>query len=126
MVTYRFTRVVFGVSSSPFLLNATIRHHIERYTWTDPAFVDKFLRGVYVDDLSSGGPSVEVCYEFYLKAKGRLAEGGFNLSKLLSNSPELLQRIRLNEEQVGSENKCCPDQKTGHKVLGVGLGSNQR
>ena len=82
MVTYCFTRVVFGASSSPFLLNATIQHHIEQYKWTDPTFVDKFLHEVYVDDLSSKGPSVETCYEFYLKSKLRLGEGGFNLHKL--------------------------------------------
>lgn len=44
----RFTRVVFGVTSSPFLLNATVKHHIERYRNNDPMFVEKILNSTYV------------------------------------------------------------------------------
>ena len=99
IVVPRFTRVVFGVSSSPFLLNATIKHHIERYKEADPEFVEKFLRSIYVDDLSSGAPETNKGYELYLKSKLRLAEGGFNLRKFVSNSPELTNRIQCNESR---------------------------
>ena len=81
-VKYRFTRVVFGVSSSPFLLNATIRHHTEWYKKTDPTFVAKFLRGIYVDDLTSGASSEDTCYEFYLKSKLRLSESRVQLTQV--------------------------------------------
>ena len=36
LVIMRFTRVVFGVSASPFLLNVTIRRHVEKYRDEDP------------------------------------------------------------------------------------------
>ena len=97
---FRFTRVIFGVSSSPFLLNATVRHHIEGYKDKDPEFVDKFLRSIYVDDLSLGASDVESAYELYAKSRQRLAQGGFTLRKFVTNSNTLKERINLNEQTL--------------------------
>ncbi|XP_028397211.1 uncharacterized protein LOC114521021 [Dendronephthya gigantea] len=98
IIILRFTRVVFGVSSSPFLLNATINHHIEQYRAQDPAFVERFLRSIYVDDLNSGGNNDYSAYTLYKKSRLRLAEGGFNLRKFVTNSPELMKKIEGEEE----------------------------
>ena len=97
IVTLRFTRAVFGVSSSPFLLNATIKHHMETYRKVDAHFVDKFLSSIYVDDLVTGTSDEESAYELYLKSSQRLAVGGFRLRKFVTNSEELRHRIQLNE-----------------------------
>jgi hypothetical protein len=98
IIKYRFTRVVFGVSASPFLLNATIRHHVMKYEETDPEFVSRFLHGIYVDDLTSGGEDEDDCYHFYVKSKMRLLEAGFNLRKFASNSSILRDKIAENED----------------------------
>lgn len=54
IVEYRHCRVVFGISSSPFLLNATIQHHLrqEKFKGEDLAFTkSKLEEGFYVDNL---------------------------------------------------------------------------
>ena len=75
----RFTRVVFGITSSPFLLNVTLKLHLKKYEMEDPSFVNKFMHSIYVDDVAFGGHSTNEVFELYLKTKSRLAEGGFNL-----------------------------------------------
>ena len=55
IVTFRFSRVVFGVSSSPFLLNATLQHHnIKKYAEAQPTVVENLLKSIYVDDVVGG------------------------------------------------------------------------
>ena len=94
----RFTHVVFGVSSSPFLLNAAIRYYMEGYKDRDPQFIEKFQRSIYVDDLTFGGDNDEEVFGLYKRAKSWLAEGAFNLHKFVTNSPQLQRRI---DEQEG-------------------------
>ena len=105
IVVLRFARVMFGVSASPFLLNATIAHHMQRYQVDDGSFVEQFLRSIYVDDFTTGSDSVEKTYEFYKKSKLHLAEVKFNLRKFHTNSPSLHQKIAENEGEL-LENDC--------------------
>ena len=64
VVVLRFTHV-FGINSNPFLLNATINHHMQRYQEIDLLCVENF----FVDDVSFGSNDVESSYEPYLKSK---------------------------------------------------------
>ena len=93
----RFTRVVFGVSSSPFLLNATIRHHLEKHSSLQPTLVEKLSKSFYVDDIITGASDEDQAYHIYQASKEILKEGGFNLRKFCSNSAMLQMRIDVDE-----------------------------
>ena len=85
--------MVFGVCCSPYLLNATIAHHIQKYQKDDPEFVKSFLSATYVDDVSFWAPNDDLAYQLFMKAKLRLAEAGFNLRKFTSSSSSLQAQI---------------------------------
>jgi len=127
MVTYRFTRVVFGVTCSPFLLNATLKKHITEYEREDPKFAELMLCSLYVDDLTVSVEDVETAYQLFLNARNRMTTGGFNLRKWLTNSTELMKRIA--EESISSEanlssnnqTHCTEDDETFNRVTSGGL-----
>ena len=114
---YRYTRVVFGVSSSPFLLNATVRYHLESFRGTNETVVEKLLKSTYVDDIISGADTIDEAFELYTQAKEIFRKGGFNLRKFLSNCQPLQMRIDAAEQLPKATES---ERERAHvKVLGV-------
>jgi len=130
-IVYRFNRVVFGVNCSPFLLNATLHHHLESYKEEDPDFTYKMQNSFYVDDLVTGEQTKEESLDTYRTAKSRLAAGGFKLRKWLSNDKELLNQVSECEKIDECESKTVEmptyaktvlegnDECSSQKVLGL-------
>ena len=127
-----------GFSSTPFLLNATIQHHMNGYKEVDQQFVEKLKRSIYVDDVTFGACNEHETFQLYKKIKCWLAEGAFNLRKFRTNCPELQKWIDMQECQgadlVPSDQKNttaddesyvrntlgdCHVNSSGEKVLGV-------
>ena len=104
VVTYYFGRVVFGITCSPFLPNATLKRHIEGFKQECPEVCDKLMNSLYVDDVNSGGHSVEEVMQLYKISKEMMADGGFRLRKWHSNSEDVMSRIK-HMEAVNAESK---------------------
>lgn len=94
--------MVFGTSSSPFLLNATIRHHLQLYRSSKPGLVETLTHSTYVDDTVTGPESEGEAYQLYIESKDVLSHVSFNLRKFLSYSPHLQQRIDGKEATLNS------------------------
>ena len=48
---FKFTRVVLGVSPSPYLLNATIVEHLKKFEKVYTSTMHKIKNSIYVDDV---------------------------------------------------------------------------
>ena len=114
IVVKRFTSVIFGVNSSPFLLNATIVTHMEKFVKYKDV-VNTFLRDLYVDNSVTGAQSLTEAFELYLISK-KLMKGGFVLKKWTTNNDELRKKIHTAEKEIFGEE----DEKIEiDKVLGT-------
>ncbi|GFX50307.1 uncharacterized protein TNCV_338421 [Trichonephila clavipes] len=84
-LVYRHCRVVFGVSSSPYLLNASIMHLLENCNSECKEVAQKLKSSFYVDNCVTGVFSADEIEIFIEKTKLIMSEGCFNLRIFESN-----------------------------------------
>ena len=79
---------------------------MNKYSTVDKEFVGRFLSSLHVDDLSTGGNSVDEAFNYFCKCTDRLEVGSLNLRKFRSNSAELKQMVNKNYEMLTEEHNC--------------------
>ena len=114
--TNRFTRLVFGLTQSPFILDATLQHHLQKYIDTLKELIKKVMNDFYVDVLISGGDNVTEVKSLKDTPTQIFREAGFVLHKWHSNHPEL-------EENDSAQNST--EQTYAKQHLGVKTGQTK-
>ena len=85
----RFTRLVFGLTQSPFILEGTLKEHFQYYINEYPTLIEAISEDMYVDDLVSDSNTIEEVEVIKQKSTELFQKGGFNLHKSHSNIPSL-------------------------------------
>ena len=103
---YSFKVVLFGASSSPFILNATLNKHLNQY---NDLVAEDMKKNIYVDDLISGVQHDEDAATYYNGARALMSPVGFNLRSWVSNNP-VIHTLAAKENLL--------DERPEAKVLG--------
>ena len=86
---YRFTRLIFGLGQSPFILGGTIEEHLKKYLPRFQEIVEEIMRVIYVDDIIGGADTMAEAQKFKETCIKIFDEAKFKLHKWHSNVPEL-------------------------------------
>ena len=136
--TYRFTRVLFRLNQSPFLLGGTLMAHLDECEREYPQEVAVIKKSLYVDDLILGADSVGEGEHLKNSASEIFNKAKFTLHKWHSNQRELEREKNTEEDTEKSYAKQqlgAKEQRvkllglawdTGKDTLSISLGSDSR
>ena len=106
---YKFTRLIFGATSSPFCANFVLNRCAEDNAIEFPKPVNAIKNHFFIDDCIHSLPSIEEAIETINQTKDSLHKGGFRLTKFVSNKHEALRFIEQEDQD---------DLKEINRVLG--------
>ena len=100
------------------MLNATLRHHLDKYESSHPVFTKKLERSLYVDDLvCPRGAGIS-------DIRDSQRDFGFNLRKFHSNSTTLWAQVSSEaaSESVSGETPAAADMEESYTASTLGIG----
>ncbi|GFW19975.1 integrase catalytic domain-containing protein [Trichonephila clavipes] len=116
---YRFKRVMFGVNVSPFLLSATIKHHIENYREQYPAATEMLDTCLYVDDVISGADDISQALKVSKDSETIMKNASMKLRKWNSNDQTLMRTWEREGLETQSRHPDDSSKIPSSKVLGI-------
>ena len=125
----RFTRALFGLVQSPFLLAGTLKLHLQRLREKYPVEVDEILRSLYVDDVITGGNTKEEVQDLKKTIISVFRDAKFTMHKWNSNEHQLESEnvVPVHEPQLDGENGVPVDEQQSYakQQLGVKEGESK-
>ena len=107
LVVYRFRVVLFGSVSSPFILNAALHCHLQKYPSSVATDIEN---NQYVNNVISGCNKELDAVDLYHKSRYTLSDAKFNLQSWASNSKQV---------QMLAKTQNVADNNDTTKVLGL-------
>jgi len=86
VMTYRFTRLPFDLTCSPFLLSAAVREHADRHKITFPTAAPLIDGNTYMDNFAAGAENDNDAIAIYYELTALMKLINFPLAKWASNS----------------------------------------
>lgn len=125
----RFTRALFGLVQSPFLLAGTLKLHLQSLREKYPVEVDEILRSLYVDDVITGGNTKEEVQDLKKTIISVFGDAKFTMHKWNSNEPQLESEnvVPVHEPQLDGGNGVPVDEQQSYakQQLGVKEGESK-
>ena len=119
IVAYRFTRALFGMNQSPFLLQGTLNHLLdtmkERY---GDETIEKIRNDVYVDDVPTGAETADEAHLLKPTMIKVFGSGSFELHKWHSNLTSLETEPDIGGETSYAKQQLQPKDSTT-SILGL-------
>ena len=115
----RFTRLVFGLIQSPFILEGTLQEHFKNCFTKYQKLIERIKDDMYVDDLVTGGETTQEVAIVKNDAISMFSEGGFKLHKFHSNDPSLETKAIENNHETNYAKQQLGTKPNEIKILGV-------